>query len=187
MKAFVFTATLAVLAAGALPASADDDISKQIISIPAPAAFNVTGLQGAPDLHKDPQLQGGQFLRVSVPKKGANPWDISVGVPINKPIKAGDHLVLAFWARLAQGENGATTTTLPYNAVQQSGPPYTPIFFGSVEITKDWQIYQAGDGVAGRAYKVGEATVSIQLATAKQVVDIGPVFVLDTGPAGGGQ
>jgi hypothetical protein len=173
-------AALCALWAAAPPSSAADDLAKQIINTPAPAAFSVIG--GTPDLKKDPKVQGGQFLRVNVPQKGVNPWDISVSIPITQPIKAGDRLLMAFSARLVEGENGAPTTTLPYNAVQQAGPPYGPVFFFSADIGKDWAQYH-GQGVAAQDYKAGEVAATIQLATAKQIVDLGPVFVLDLGPA----
>jgi hypothetical protein len=188
MKSAIFAAALAVLASAALPAGAADDIASKVISTPSPKAFGVNGLPGSPDVRKaDPkEVQGGQYLRVDVPKKGVNTWDITVSVPITKPIKAGDQLIMVFWARLEAGENGATTASLPYNDVQLAGPPYTAIFAFPADITKDWARYH-GEGVAQRDYKAGEANVSIQLATAKQVVDIGPVFVLDMGPAAAGQ
>ncbi len=39
-------------------------------------------------------------------------------------------------------------------------------------------------GRATRDYAAGELNVSIHLATAKQTVDIGPVFVLNMGQSG---
>jgi hypothetical protein len=187
MKSVIFAAALCVLASAALPsAAADDDIAKKVIDLPSPKAFSVSGLTGAPDLRKDPAVQGGQFLRVAVPKKGANPWDITVSVPVVKPIKKGDQIIMVFWARLVEGENGAATATLPFNSVQLASPPYTAILGFPADLTKDWGQFH-GQGVAARDYKVGEASISIQLATGKQVVDIGPVFVLDMGPAPAGQ
>jgi len=170
----------AVLAAGATSAWADDDIAQKIINLPSPAQFRVDGTGAPSEVRSDSTVQGGKALRVHVPGKGVNEWDVSVAVPIVKPVKAGDKIVLAFWARLIEGENGATTTVLPYNAVQMAGPPYTPLFGGPVTIGADWKL-QSVTGNASKDFKKGELNVALHLATGRQVVDIGPVFVLDLG------
>ena len=171
----------ALLATLLLAAAApDDDIASKIISVPVPSAYRVDGQQGSPNIHSDPKVQGAKALRVSVPGKSAHDWDISVNVPITKPVKAGDALVLAFWGRLEKGENGATTSVIPYNAVQQAKEPYTAVFSGPVTLGPDWKMLTV-KGKADKDYKAGDLNVSLHLATAKQVVDIGPVFVLNMG------
>jgi hypothetical protein len=178
----VCASALLAFAGAALPAAAADDISKQIVDTPSPTAFAVYGSGAAGALRKDPAVQGGQALRVTVAGKGANPWDSGLSVAITKPIKAGDKLVLAFYAKLVNGENGATTATLPNITIQLAGAPYTGVFGGPTEIGTEWKLYSL-TGAADRDYKPGELNVSFQLATAKQVIDFGPVFVLDLGPA----
>jgi hypothetical protein len=186
-KQMIRTSILAAAAALALagasaPAFAADDITKQIIDAPSPQGFRVDGALATSEVRRDPAVQGGHALRVHIPNKGANPWDASVAIPIIKPIKAGDRLLMAFWARLEQGENGATTSHLPYNAIQLTTAPYTSVMGGPVDITSEWKLYSL-TGTADRDYKAGDVGGTIQLAAAKQVVDIGPVFVLDLGPA----
>jgi hypothetical protein len=188
MKRIAFAAALALavpLLAGSSPASAqqgsgDDDIFNKIISVPLPSGYRVDGMQGKPPVRSDKAVQGGKALRVDVPGKAPNPWAIAVSVPINKPVKAGDKLVLAMWARLEKGENGATTATLAHNAVQLAHAPYTALFAGPLEIGPEWKLQQI-EGVSNANYAAGDLNVSIHLATAKQIVDIGPVFVLDMG------
>lgn len=157
--------------------AAQDDLAKQIINDPSNP--QVDGAKAA--LHDDPKVQGGRALRVQVARKGDHPWDASVGGTINKPVKAGDKLLLAFSARLEKGDNGATTTTLPYNAIQLAAEPYSAVINGSGEIGPDWKMLQV-TGKADKNYAAGTLKVTIQLATAKQTVDFGPIVVLDTGP-----
>lgn len=152
------------------------DLAKEIVNDPTNP--QVDGAKAS--LHDDAKVQGGKALRIEVVRKGAHPWDATVGGPINKPVKAGDKLVLAFWARLEKGENGATTTTLPYDAIQLSAAPYSTVLSGSNEIGPDWKLEQV-TGKADRDYPAGTLKVTIQLATAKQTVDFGPIIVLDTG------
>jgi hypothetical protein len=174
-------AAAALLAIASAPTlAADDDIAKQIISSPSPLDFTVYGQGCSGEVRKDPDVQGGKALRAHIPGKSANPWDCGLSVPITKPVKKGDQMVLAFWARLIQGENGATTATLPNNSVQMAQAPYNSVLSGSTQIDGKWTIYSV-TGVADRDYKAGEINASFHLATAKQVIDFGPVFVLDRG------
>ena len=159
-----------------------DDLLKKVINRPPVTAWHLDGVSGKPNIYNDPALpQGGKAVRVAVPGKGEHPWSIAASNPIDKPVKAGDNLVLAFWARLEKGENGATSAVLPYNAVQMSADPYTALFSGPVTIGPEWKMYEV-KGQANRAYAAGQLNVSIHLATAKQTIDLGPVFVLDMGP-----
>lgn len=159
-----------------------EDIARRIISVPNPRGFAVIGAQG--QIRDDAGVQGGHALRIPVPGRSDQPWSVSVSVPINRAVHAGDNLILAFWARLEEGENGAATTVLPFNAVQLASAPYTPLFNGPLTISHSWQIQQIR-GRADRDYAAGAINVAIHLATARQTVDIGPVFVVDMGPDAG--
>jgi hypothetical protein len=168
------------LAAGPVGAQeqAPDDILSKIINVPAPSAYRVDGTRG--EVRKDEAVQGGKALRVAVPGKSDKPWSVAVANPISKPVKAGDRLVLAFWARLAKGEGGATSASLPYNAVQLAADPWTPVFTGPVTIGPEWKLHEV-QGKADKDYAAGALNVSIHLATAKQTIDLGPVFVVNMG------
>ena len=143
-----------------------------------PGAPQVNGASGR--LRDDAGVQGGKALRVVVRGKGANPWDVAVETALTKPVKAGDQLLFAFWARLEKGEGGATTTTLPYNGVQLSAAPYTTLFAGPAEITSEWKLHEVR-GKADADHPAGTLKASIHLATAAQTVDLGPIFVVDLG------
>ena len=156
-----------------------DDILNKVINVPAPSAYRVDGTKGS--IRKDEAVQGGKALRVDVPGKSEKAWSVAVANPIRKPVKAGDNLVVAFWARLAKGEGGATTASLPYNAVQLAAAPYTPLFTKAVEIGPEWKIYEI-KGKADKDYPSDTLNVSIHLATGKQTIDLGPIFVLNMGP-----
>lgn len=168
-------AIAALIGAAPVAAIAQDDVTKQIVN--DPGAPDVSGAKAS--LVDDSKVQGGKALRVQVPKKGANPWDSSVGGAIKKPIAKGDHLVLLFSARLDKGENGAITATLPYNAIQLAGAPYSTIVQGDAKIGPEWKDFKV-EGVSNGNYGANELKVTIQLATAKQTVDFGPIVVLDT-------
>jgi hypothetical protein len=178
-------AAAAVLIATSSAAAAEpraDDILNKVINLPPPTAWRIDGVRDKPPVRKDESVQGGQALRVHVSGKGSNPWAVSASNPIEKPVKAGDVLILAFWARLEKGENGATAVVLPSNQVQLAAPPYTPVFGGPVTIGPEWKMYEL-KGKADKDHAGGTLNVSLHLATGKQTIDLGPVFVLNMGPA----
>ncbi|KRA81198.1 hypothetical protein [Altererythrobacter sp. Root672] len=158
------------------PATAQDDLASKIINDPGNP--QVTGASAK--LREDPAVQGGQALRIAVRRKGANPWDVAVQTTIDKPVKAGDSLIFAFWARLEKGENGATETVLPYNAVQISAAPYTALFVEPATIGPEWKMFEV-KGKAAKDQAAGSLNATIHLATAAQTVDLGPLIVVNMG------
>jgi hypothetical protein len=170
-------AAAALIAGGAAAgASAPDDIARQIINDPSQP--QVDGARAS--LREDAGVQGGKALRIEIAGKGTNPWDAAVGGPIVKPVKAGDTLILAYWVRLEKGEKGATTATLPYAAIQLASAPYSTVISGSADIGPVWKLQQVS-GKADKDYPANALKVTIQLATAKQTIDFGPIVVLDRG------
>jgi len=172
MKRFALALGCAFAGLLLAPAAAQD-----LNIINDPGAPEVMGASGR--LRDDPAVQGGKALRIVVRGKGANPWDVAVQTVIGQPVKAGDELLLAFWARLEEGEGGATTTVLPYRT-QMSAAPYTAIFTGTAEVGPDWKLHEArGKVTADQA--AGTLNASIHLATAVQTVELGPIFVVNLG------
>jgi hypothetical protein len=177
-----FAAALMIAGSALAPmpgAIGQDDIVDRIISVPVPAQYRVDGVRNA-RVRSDDRVQGGKALRVPVPGGSDQPWTVQVSVPITRAVSAGDNLILAFWARLERGENGAASATLPFNAVQLAADPYTAVFSGPATIGPEWAMHEVR-GRADRDYAEGALSVSLHLATGRQTVDIGPVFVLDMG------
>jgi hypothetical protein len=169
-------AIFAAVPMASIAAQDPEDLAKQIVNDPGEP--DVSGAKGS--LIDDRKVEGGKALRIQVPRKGGNPWDSTVGGTIKKPIAKGDRLVLLFSARLEKGENGATTAILPYNAIQLGAAPYSTVISGSSQIGPEWKDIQVS-GVSDGNYPAGALKVTIQLATAKQTVDVGPLVVLDRG------
>ena len=69
---------------------------------------------------------------------------------------------------------------LPYIGANGVAPPYDGLVADDVTISNKWKIYYAS-GKAGRNVAGGTMNVAVHLASDKQVVDLGPVFVLDFG------
>ena len=171
---------LAAISAPAQQPAAEDDIASHIISVPVPARYRVDGLRNGGRVHSDATVQGGKSLRIEVPGRSEQVWSVAVSVPITAAVHANDELVLAFWARLERGENGATSAELPYNAVQLASAPYTQVFGGPATIGPEWHMFEI-HGRATQDYAAGALNVAMHLATGHQTIDIGPVFVLNMG------
>ena len=158
-------------------------IFERLINRPLPDPAQVVGdaaAKASPKVRADKTVQGGRALRVTIPAKGPQPWAVSLVSPTIKPVKAGDTLMLAFWARLEKGEGTTTTVELPNNTVQITSPPYQSLFGKRATIGPEWKIHEAR-GRVERDFAAGEIAVSLHLATAKQVVEIGPVYLFNLG------
>jgi hypothetical protein len=172
----LFVALCFIAAPSAVAAAQGDDIASKIIN--DPSAPQVIGAKSS--VRSDSAVQGGKALRIQVAAKGKNNWDAFASSPIQKPVKAGDKLLLAFWARLEKGEDGAATAILPFTGVQVSSPPYPSVFNEAVQVGRAWKLHQV-KGTADKDYAAGSLGVSIHLANAKQTIDLGPVFVVNMG------
>jgi len=184
MKIFAMAAALGL--AAATPAFAatvnplqSPDLPKQLIN-EAGTAYIFYGSGMTQKRMKDAEIPGGQFVRVDVSMKGIHPWDAGGGYAINKPIKAGDVIFFAIYARAPNLKEGETAL-MPGLGVVQDGAPYTPIAVAEKRINNQWGVYYIA-AKSTAAWRRGEAHVAMQLAADKQVIDLGPVLVLDLGP-----
>jgi hypothetical protein len=183
MKKIVLALTLAV--AGVAPAMAQtvdplqsETLIKKAINEPGTAwTFYGAGLTSK--TVKDPDIPGGEAVRVTVSQKGANPWDAGALYQILKPIKTGDVIYFAVYLRAPELKDGETTA-MPTIGVTQQDSPYTSIAVSDARIGKQWGVYYAA-AKATAGYPRGKSRVSVQLASNKQVIDLGPVFVLNLG------
>ncbi|MEO7687963.1 MAG: hypothetical protein ABIS51_01660 [Sphingomonas sp.] len=128
---------------------------------------------------KDAAVTGGQFVRVKVTAKGANVWDVGAISPIQKPIAAGDTVLVAIWMRGPELKDGETMP-LPLIGANAAAAPYTNLVASDVKITNAWKLYYAS-GKASTNFPGNSANVTVHLASDKHVVDLGPVIVLDFG------
>jgi len=175
---------LALLAAFALAAaavaSADVDIWTKTINNDSNGAWYIT-----PDKPKAKYFEvtpagavpGDHAFRIKA-NKGANPWDVQASSPVAGAINAGDVIMLMYYARAAEPAEGGSKLTA---RIQMNSPPWTSVMEMSSDIGSEWKAHCA-HRVAGGALGEKKGSVSIHLATAKQVIELGPVFVFNFGP-----
>ena len=178
LACFAFCLTL-------VPARAAEDqggsILDKLVNVPSPKSWQAQGTSQWPEQVEDPTVTGGMAMRFKIANKGDNPWSVSANVAIVNPVKKGDVVLFAFWARAEEPLEGGSTASIPGIRVQETKAPYTAFAQDSATITGKWAMYYAS-GVAGNDYNPGTLIGTLHLAAGKQTIDLGPVFVLDFGP-----
>ena len=156
--------------------SGEDALAEKVVNNTNPASFQVYGMTPPPKTVSDKAVQGGKALRLPVTGTG-DPWNVGVNVPLIKPVKAGDKLIVAFYARLSKGD----APTAKVNAqLQLSSAPYTALFSKGFEVTPEWKLLQFA-GKVDKDYAAGTIGAAFHVNTGKHVLDMGPVAVLNMG------
>jgi len=175
---------LAALALAAAPVAAaaqeGQSASDRIVNDPRVPSLTAYGLNLPPQIRSDKAVQFGKAMRIQL---SGHPdfWRIGVITPTLKPVKKGDRVVIAFWARAVQTEGGAPG--IIRRAQLEANTPVRTIFEKAFEIGPEWKMYQFS-GTADQDYPAGKLNAALHLDGAKQVLEIGPMFVLDYGQAG---
>ncbi|GGB41116.1 hypothetical protein GCM10011380_33250 [Sphingomonas metalli] len=168
---------LVVPAVTASPVTAQ--AADRIINDPRVASLTPYGLNLPPQVRSDKDVQFGKALRI--PLSGHSDfWRIGVITPTLKPVRKGDTIVIAFWARATGTEAGKPGRI---GRVQlEATPVVRAIFEQAFEIGPEWKMYQL-KGVADQDYAPGALNAALHIDAARQVLDLGPVFILDYGQA----
>lgn len=158
-------------------AVAEEDIWTKTINNDSNGTWNIL-----PDKPKAKYIEvqgipGEHAFRVKA-NKGVNPWDVQASSPVAGAIKEGDVIMLLYYARAAEPAEGGSTLGA---RVQLSAAPYTSVLDMTSPITGEWKSYCA-HRVATGSINEKKGNVSIHLATARQVIELGPVFVFNFGP-----
>lgn len=166
---------LAGLALGAV-AIAQEDIWTKTINNKSNGVWKVMPDKPKPKVVKVDDERIDHAFRIKA-HKGANPWDVQASSPIEGAISEGDVIMLMYYARAAEPAEGGSTLTAQ---VQLAAAPYTSVLQMTTPISEVWKNY-CGHRVATANLPANAGNVSIHLATAQQVVELGPVFVFNFG------
>ena len=143
-------------------------------------AWRVSGSLATSELIKDLDVSGGTAERIKISAKGANPWDAVAYSATTKPVHKGDVLLLAFWAKAQEPPKGRDRSIV-IAKLQLSDAPYTGLGPDtSLRIHSGWKLYYV-NGAADKDYAAGMIGAALQIATAAQVIDFGPIFIIDFG------
>lgn len=181
MRHVISAAALAFLplssTAGSPAVAQAGSAADRIVNDPRVAALMPYGLNLPPQVRDDKQVQFGKALRIPLAEH-ADFWRVGVISPTLKPVKKGDRIVIAFWARAVQTEGGAPGKI---GRVQlEATPVVRTIFEKPFEVAPEWKMYQLAGTVDGD-YAAGRLNAALHLDSARQVLELGPVFILDYG------
>jgi hypothetical protein len=122
-------------------------------------------------------MPGDSAVQVSIPAVGANAYESGANVPIAGAIEEGDILIVAVLARTVSAETPDGLGRIGVR-VQQNAAPYPGFGENVLKIGPTWKLYQIKTQ-ARIAIAKGQAAVALQLAGAKQSIEIGRVYVLN--------
>lgn len=161
----------------AVPAAAADDVGKYIVLSASADSWNVWNA-GA-KVFDDATVQGGKAVRVTA-KKGAHSWEAKASITI-PPVAKGDVILAAYYARVETPPAGSATAMIESAGFGLNKAPYTGFGGEAAAPTGKWAIYYAS-GVADADHAKGTVDFGVQVAGADQVIDFGPLFLLNFGP-----
>jgi hypothetical protein len=169
--------TLGLAMAASMAGAEDVDIWTKTINNDSNGTWNVQPDKPKAKVIEVKGIPGEHAFRIKA-NKGANPWDVQASSPVQGAINEGDVLMLMYYARAEVPAEGGSSLTA---RVQLAGAPYTATMDFTTAISTEWKSYCA-HRVATASLPEKKGSVSIHLATAQQVIELGPVFVFNFGP-----
>jgi len=157
-------------------AVAEEDIWTKTINNDSNGVWNIQPDKPKAKYFEVKGIPGEHAFRIKA-HKGVNPWDVQASSSIQGAINQGDVIMLMYYARAAEPAEGGSSLTA---RVQLAGPPYNSVLDVTSAISGEWKSYCA-HRVASATLPEKKGSVSIHLATAQQVIELGPVFVFNFG------
>lgn len=124
-----------------------------------------------------PDAGGGYALRISSPAADEKPYSIGVSVPLVAPVTPDRDITVAFWARTLSAETPDGLGRIGLR-MQMNEAPYSGFGDSMLSVGPDWKLHQVKMR-SGMAIDAGKGVLGFQIAAARQVVEIGQVYVLD--------
>ena len=186
-RVLIAAAALAALAPAAVMAqdqptaelqALDDALPGTLINDPSRMDWAFYGAEQKTKNVQDPAIPGGgAAVRVEVSRAGANIYDSGANVPIRRGIAVGRDVTVAFYARTVKSEAPGGKGKIGVR-FQQNAAPYAGFGDTTLDIGSEWALYEV-TARSDKALPTGQAVVGLQLAGAKQTIEIGQVIVVE--------
>lgn len=138
------------------------------------ANYETSGRQAA-------DIPGGGAARVfEIKTRGANPYDVAANVPLLDDISAGDQVTVGFYARVVSTERSDGKGLIGVR-FQENAAPYGGFGDSNVLVGSEWEWYEVS-ARADKRIRKADAIVALQLAGAKQTIEIGQAIVVKGSP-----
>jgi hypothetical protein len=119
---------------------------------------------------------GGAAREFAIAKAGAQPFAIQAFVPLLGDVEKGETVTVGFWARAIEAKTGDGKGVLGIR-FQENVAPWPGFGEAVVKLGPEWEWHEVS-GVASTALSRKDGVVTLQLAGAKQTVQIGQTIVV---------
>jgi hypothetical protein len=171
---FSTTASYAQSRAEALKAF-DDQLPGRLVNDPTTLDWVVNGRnQTRKTIRNEAIPGGGVAVQIDV-KQGGQPHEVSINIPLSAAISKGEKIVMAFYARALESQ-ALTKEGIVKVRFQQGSAPWGGFGDKSFNVGPEWKLYEA-PGVATVDLAKGNGNAVLQLAGAKQKLEIGQIIV----------
>ena len=137
-------------------------------------SFETSGRQAA-------DIPGGGAARVfDIKAKGAFPYAVATNVPLLAEISAGDQVTVGFYARVVSTERSDGKGIIDVR-FQENAAPYGGFGDTNVLVGSDWEWHEVS-ARADKRIRKADAIVALQLAGARQQIEIGQTIVVKGSP-----
>jgi hypothetical protein len=188
-------APVAALAAPAAPAPApaktklppelaafDEQVPGDLINDPTRIDWASYGENYETSGRQSADIPGGGAARVfDIKAKGAFPYTVATNVPLLDEIRSGDQVTVGFYARVVSTERSDGKGIIGVR-FQENAAPYGGFGDSNVLVGSQWEWYEV-TAVADKRIRKADAIVALQLAGAKQQIEIGQAIVVKGSPS----
>ena len=149
----------------------------ELINDPASINWDFYGTSATHKTVPAKGMPGDSATQISITAIGAHPYDSGVNVPVIGAIAQGDIMIVAVLARTVSAETPDGLGKLGIR-VQANSAPYPGFGDHVLAIGATWKLYQIKTQ-AKIDIAAGKAAIGLHLGAAKQVIEIGRVYVLN--------
>jgi hypothetical protein len=156
----------------------DDALPGTLINDPSKLDLSIYGAGVTSKSVKDASIPGGgAAMQIVIPKAGQTHFEIGANSALDTPVKKGQKIVVAFYARTIKAETADGKGKI-HVRVQQNAAPYTGFADAAFDVGSEWTLLEA-KGVSNIDAAAGAVNVGFMLSAAKQTVQIGQIIVVE--------
>ena len=156
----------------------DDSLPGTLINDPSALNWSTFGTIMKSKIVKSAEIPGGgAAMQFTLQSLGVAAYDAGANVPIRTPLRTKGDYVAAFWARTVKSDapDGKGRISVRF---QQNVAPYAGFGDTVLTIGSEWQLYEV-PATADRDVPKGQAVLGLQLAGARQTIEVGQVIIVE--------
>lgn len=158
-------------------AAFDAQVPGDLINDPTRIDWATYGPELEASARQSADIPGGGAARVfNLKSRGSFPYTSSANVPLLDDVASGEQVTIGFYARTVSSERSDGKGTIGVR-FQENVAPYDGFGDTTVLVGSDWQWYEV-TARATRRLRKADAIVTLQLAGAKQKLEIGQAIVV---------